>query len=273
MNFLLKNEYRCFSCGKLLFQGILFSGRAEMKCLRCGRLVLFGGVSAFDGRNRYMLLTDLQGKILGSSDSVRNIIDFSSTELIGQNIGEIIAHEPEKNTDKIIALRSEEKKYLRFDTWHKDKSGSIIPVSVRYNFLKNKKGNDLILRTVDRIVPAGKHLAKQGVFSKKNQGDFVIEVDESGIVLYGNNNGRDMFGFAPEDVIGKSVEEFQPSEDIERRRNNYKVLVAERASYRIPDNRIFGKDGNIIEYETYCSPTFSSAGDFVGYNMTSWLKK
>lgn len=273
MNFLFKNEYRCFSCGKLLFRGILFNGRIEAKCLRCGRINLFGKSSVLEERNRYMLLTDSQGKILGSGNSNGNFIDFNSTELIGENINRIIAYEPEKDTDKIIALRSEGKKYLRFDTWYKNKMGNIIPVSVRYNFLKNKKGKDLILRTVDRIVPVKKYLTKKSMFSKKNQGDFVIEVDKNGIILYGNNQGRDIFGFAPEDVIGKSVEEFQPSEDVERRRNNFKALVAKRASYRIPDNRAFSKDGRIIEYETFCSPAFSNEGDFVGYTMTSWLKK
>lgn len=273
MNFLLKKEHRCLFCGKLLFKGILFRSRVEIKCLRCGKVIFFRGLNDFDGKNRYMLLTDTKGKIVDCSDSIRKVLAIWPSDLIEENIDRVIADKFEKETDKVIALRSQGKKYLRFDTWHKKGDGDTIPVSIRYNFLKSKNGRDLILRVVDKILPVGKNIIKQSTFPEKNQCDFTIEVDENGTILYGSNGGRDILGFTPKEAIGEAVGKFQVPEEVEMRKENYKMLLAKKVAYRIPDNRCLSKSGNVIEYETFCSPNFSSAGDFVGYHMSNWLKK
>ncbi len=40
------HEYRCTSCHKLLFKGLLVESEVEVKCKRCGNLNLFQGEPA-----------------------------------------------------------------------------------------------------------------------------------------------------------------------------------------------------------------------------------
>lgn len=42
---MLLNEYRCPSCGKLLFKGLLVDSEVEAKCRGCGEVHVFHGES------------------------------------------------------------------------------------------------------------------------------------------------------------------------------------------------------------------------------------
>lgn len=42
----LYKEFRCQSCNKLLFKGVLIESEIEVKCKRCDTISIFNGVSA-----------------------------------------------------------------------------------------------------------------------------------------------------------------------------------------------------------------------------------
>ena len=42
---MLYHEYRCHSCSKLLFKGVLVDSEVEVKCRGCGSVCTFHGIS------------------------------------------------------------------------------------------------------------------------------------------------------------------------------------------------------------------------------------
>ena len=84
MDSMLNKEYRC-DCGKLLFKGMLSSGRIEIKCLRCGKILTISDSNIINGPvDNYSISFKPNGEIVDASLSVEKILGYKPDELIGK---------------------------------------------------------------------------------------------------------------------------------------------------------------------------------------------
>jgi len=268
----LLHEYRCDHCGKLIIKGILFKSYEEYKCNRCNKIVRFQGIANEDNPDRYLLLTDKNGIIVNASLSIYKNLGFELDEITGKNVEELYLNNEDKNVDKIISSKISNFKYLRLDTAHKTKTNDKIHVTISFKFFQ-QDSREYILRLVDKIISPDGFLESQSRFNPNNHSDFTTETDLNGNLLYVSEQVEKLYGYKPEEVLGRNASEFYAPEEAEWRKNNMKALYHKKQSYKIPYLRTMHKDGHFIDCESIAMPLYDDLGNFVGYKHIHWIKK
>ncbi len=95
--------------------------------------------------------------------------------------------------------------------------------------------------------------------------DWVWEVDANGVYTYTNPKVRDLLGFQPEEVLGKTPFDLMPPEEAFRAANIWGPIVAQQQLFSCLENTNLHKDGRLVVLETSGVPVFDSEGKFLGY--------
>ncbi len=95
--------------------------------------------------------------------------------------------------------------------------------------------------------------------------DWVWEVDAKGLYTYVSPKIKDLLGYTPAEVIGKSPFDFMPPEEIERVHPLFIEAVRSRVPLSGLENVNLHKDGRRVILETNGVPIFDASGNFAGY--------
>lgn len=96
-------------------------------------------------------------------------------------------------------------------------------------------------------------------------GDWIWEVNLSGILTYASPRVKDVLGYEPEEILGKSPFHLMLPEDAESMAEKFKeMLISPQPFERVP-NRFHHKDGRILEIESSGVPIRDTSGKFCGF--------
>ncbi|MCL5104038.1 MAG: PAS domain S-box protein [Armatimonadetes bacterium] len=95
--------------------------------------------------------------------------------------------------------------------------------------------------------------------------DWVWEVDENSVYTYASPRIRELLGYEPEEVCGRSPFDFMPPQDAERVAAMFKPIAEKREPFTLLENTLVRKDGRLVVVETSGMPIFDAAGTFRGY--------
>jgi PAS domain S-box-containing protein len=95
--------------------------------------------------------------------------------------------------------------------------------------------------------------------------DWVWEVDNNGVYTYASAKVKNILGYLPEEVIGKTPFDLMLPEEAARVGEEFSKIAAERAPIRNLENINRHKDGRIVVLETTGVALFDAQGDFAGY--------
>jgi PAS domain S-box-containing protein len=95
--------------------------------------------------------------------------------------------------------------------------------------------------------------------------DWVWEVDRDARYTYASPKVRDLLGYEPEDVIGKTPFDFMPADEAERVAELFGEILQFRRPFSSLENVNLHRDGSRVVLETSGVPVFDSRGDLVGY--------
>jgi diguanylate cyclase (GGDEF)-like protein/PAS domain S-box-containing protein len=95
--------------------------------------------------------------------------------------------------------------------------------------------------------------------------DWVWEVDECGVYTYASPKVRDILGYEPEEMLGKSPFDLMPPDDSERVAGFFRDIVTSGRPFSLLENVNLHKNGSRVVLETSGVPFFDSAGKFKGY--------
>lgn len=95
--------------------------------------------------------------------------------------------------------------------------------------------------------------------------DWVWEVDENAVYTYVSPQVKDILGYEPEEVLGKTPFEIMTPKEAERVMNIYAPLAAAQQPYKCLENTNVHKQGYLVVLETSGVPVFDAAGKFCGY--------
>ncbi len=96
-------------------------------------------------------------------------------------------------------------------------------------------------------------------------GEWIWEVDARGYYTYASPRVRDMLGFEPEEVLGKTPFEFMPPDETRRVEEIFWELTAARKPIVSLENTNLHKDGRLVVVETSGIPFFAPDGTLLGY--------
>ena len=95
--------------------------------------------------------------------------------------------------------------------------------------------------------------------------DWVWEVDENGVFTYVSPKVRDILGYEPAEVLGKTLFDLMPPDEAKRIFEVFSRVTASHAPFHGLENMNIHKDGRTVQLETNGVPVFDSCGIFSGY--------
>ncbi|MFX0036263.1 MAG: PAS domain S-box protein [Candidatus Hermodarchaeota archaeon] len=95
--------------------------------------------------------------------------------------------------------------------------------------------------------------------------DWIWEVDANSVFTYSSPKIRDILGYKPEEVIGKTPFDLMPKNEAERVEKIFQTIVDPDKSFKILENKNLHKDGSLIVLETSGIPIFDDNRQLLGY--------
>jgi len=95
--------------------------------------------------------------------------------------------------------------------------------------------------------------------------DWVWEVDDNGIYTYASPRVKQLLGYEPEEVIGKTPFDLMPPEEAKRIAAEFRAIVETQTPFTRLENVNAHKDGRPVVLETSGVPVFDDRGEFCGY--------
>ncbi|MBI2865500.1 MAG: PAS domain S-box protein [Chloroflexi bacterium] len=95
--------------------------------------------------------------------------------------------------------------------------------------------------------------------------DWVWEVDENAVYTYASPKVRDLLGYEPEEVLGKTPFDLMPPDEARRVSGIFGPVVARREAFSALENTNRHEDGHLVVLETSGVPIFDANGAFRGY--------
>ncbi len=96
--------------------------------------------------------------------------------------------------------------------------------------------------------------------------DWVWEVDEYTVYTYASPRIREILGYEPEEVIGKTPFDLMPQDEAARVAQIFGPIAAARQPFTLLENTNRHKDGRVVVLETSGTPIFDGTGTFRGYH-------
>jgi PAS domain S-box-containing protein len=95
--------------------------------------------------------------------------------------------------------------------------------------------------------------------------DWVWEVDVDGVYTYASPKVKDLLGYEPEEVIGKTPFDLMPPEEAKHVAEEFQAIVESQRSFARLENTNRHKDGRLVVLESSGVPFFDADGRLCGY--------
>jgi len=95
--------------------------------------------------------------------------------------------------------------------------------------------------------------------------DWIWEVDAKGRYTYASDSVRDLLGYTPDEILGKTPFDLMPPDEAKRVRAEFAAIAARRAPFRDLDNINLHKDGSPRHVLTNGMPILGHDGELRGY--------
>ncbi|HEX9665631.1 MAG TPA: EAL domain-containing protein [Thermodesulfobacteriota bacterium] len=184
---------------------------------------------------------------------------------------------PDVDQDAIIGpagRRMGIKSYLAMPFSHEDKTSGIMGIN---SFQKNSFGEEelRLLEMVARQIEIAINNAKQAEAIQESKekyralieqsNDWVWEVDINGSFTYVNPKVREIIGYEPEELLGKTTFDFMSTDEAKRFYDLLSPYFSEKRPFKRLEKKLMHKDGHEVILEVSGTPMFDSQGFFKGY--------
>lgn len=95
--------------------------------------------------------------------------------------------------------------------------------------------------------------------------DWIWEINTEGVYTYASPKIKDLLGYEPEDIIGKTPFDMMPADTAEHMASVFKEISESRRPFSGLENMNVHKDGRVIILETAGVPIIDARGNYLGY--------
>jgi len=209
---------------------------------------------------------NLDGIILSWNPAASRMFGYEQHEIIGHSILRIIPESLHKEEDLILRKLRAGERIEHFETTRIRKDGSLIQVALTISPVRDSAGNVIGASKIAHDISGQKQIQElqaQLAAIVESSDDAIVSKDLNGMIRSWNNAAQRMFGYTPDEIIGKSIlllipEELHPQEDF--------ILAKLRAGKRIEhfETVRVRKSGERFEVSVTISPLFDSGGNVIG---------
>lgn len=219
-----------------------------------------------DSTDDPIISKDLEGTILTWNAAATRVFGYEPDEIIGRSILTIIPPELRDEEDEILRQIKAGQRIEHFETVRMRKNGERFPLSVTISPIRDETGTIVGASKIARDI-SEKRRSEESRFRLAaivdSADDAIISKDLNGIVKTWNLGASKMFGYAADEMIGKSIltlipDELQYEED--------GILQKLRAGQRIEhyETTRKKKDGHTIDVSVTISPIRNESGVVIG---------
>lgn len=212
-----------------------------------------------------LIVTDTEANVLYWNRGATRLFGYSAEEMVGNPLSIAIPVELQDEEEKAVtglipgALK-------RYKTQRVCRDGRRIAILASLCFLSGSVGEPAGVLRNEREIPAepdaslaASHLA--AIVESSN--DAIISNDLDGIVTSWNKAAQRLFGYTPEEMIGRSILPIVPQDlHDEEREILYKIRAGKRIDHY--ETRRIAKNGEMVEVALTISPIRDRSGNVVG---------
>ncbi len=174
-----------------------------------------------------IIITDEQGTIIYWNEGSGKIFGYTGEEILGKSIDILLPEKVKQDKDEAMATYDDVRDSTQFGTVQKSyarrKDGSIFPLEVTLSCWE-REGSFYFCSIIRDITEREKIEQRfRAIFDSST--DSIIISDSSGMIITCNNATRDVFGYDPGELIGKSVKLLIPQEKRNEVDNHLKQAV------------------------------------------------
>lgn len=223
-------------------------------------------VAIIDSSDDAILSKDLNGIIRSWNKGAERIFGYTASEAVGQPVTLLIPPGRRDEEPKILARIRKGERIEHYETVRMRKDGSFVDISLVVSPIKDASGKIIGASKIARDISDRKNADRiQENFKAivESSEDAIISKDLNGIVQSWNPGAERIFGYKPDEIIGKSITllipqgmENEEPEIISRIRQGKRVDHYETVRRR--------KDGKLVHISLSISPVKDSSGTVVG---------
>jgi PAS domain S-box-containing protein len=211
-----------------------------------------------------MVIADMDMNILYANDSSVTAINMTREEILGKPYSEISVYPLNSIYDPVTALKT-----------GRDTEVLYLPGIKRYykgsaTYLTDKEGKRIgyIITSSDvtEIIEQQKKTSEQKALLDTifaSSPDLICYKDSEGKILAANPRYASLSGKNPDEILGRSAEEFVPAEKLKETRENNRKAIESRQPYYF-EQRLKFADGHEEILDTVLTPIFDDMGSAVG---------
>ncbi len=169
-------------------------------------------------------------------------------------------------------LAFEEKRQVRTEEWVRNGKGELRLCSILKTPMLDENGNvEYIVCTAEDITErkkmedASRESEERFRSLVETTSDWIWEVDQNGVYTYSSPKVKDLLGYEPEEVIGKTPFDFMPLDEAEHNARLFRDIIESKKPFKRLENKNLHKNGYYVTLETNGVPIFDSNGNLTGY--------
>ncbi len=196
-------------------------------------------------------------------------------EIIGKNWFDTFV--PQTQREQVRSLfqsmfTGKEYKYARYENAVLTSSGEERTIAWNNTVLKDAAGKTIATLSSGEDITEYKRARRALEESRERfqslveaTSDWIWEVDERGRYTYASPKVRELLGYEPDEVIGKTPFDFMPREEAERVRTEFENRRREKKPFDRLENINLHRDGSKVVLETSGTPIIEQDGRLRGY--------
>ena len=246
--------------------------------------------SAAESWSFYRLLAENSKDVIWTSDwdfhwtyvspSMERLRGFTTAETMAQGIDEVMTPASvasARNTlRETLAAAQRDPSILdqsrTLEVEYYCKWGGTVCVEVCATFLRDKGGNPIGIFGISRDISDRKR-AEAAIRTSERRyraladvtSDWVWEVNDRSIYTWVGPRVRDLLGYEPEEIVGKTPFDFMHPEEAKRVGDLFASIANRRVPFKGLENAVLHKGGYLVIVETSGTPVIDDQGNWVGY--------
>lgn len=221
--------------------------------------------SIVDSSEDAILSKTMEGIITSWNSGAETLYGYTADEVLGKHVSILTPDDHLDEIPQIMRRLAKGEVIGHYETLRKRKNGSLIDVALTISPMRDEKGNVVGASAVARNITLEKRLRAERQFLAlivEGSDDAIYSKDLNGIVLSWNPGAQKIFGYTPEEIIGKPVSMLTaPGNE----KQVPEILSQLKAGNRIEhfETQRKRKDGTLIHVSLTISPVKDDSGNII----------